>query len=29
MGYTQLGLEERYQIYALLRAGWRVAEVAV
>lgn len=29
MGYTQLGLEERYQIYALLRAGWRIAEVAV
>lgn len=28
MGYTQLGLEERYQIYVLLHRGWSIAEVA-
>ena len=28
MRYTQLGLPERYQIYALLQAGWSIAQVA-
>ncbi len=28
MGYTQLGLEERYQIYEWKLAGWRVATIA-
>lgn len=28
MSYTQLGQAERYQIYALLQAGWRIAQIA-
>lgn len=28
MGYTQLGLDERYQIYELLHRGWSIAAVA-
>ena len=28
MRYTQLGLEQRYQIYVLLHRGWSIAQVA-
>ena len=27
MGYTQLGLAERYQIYVLLQRHWSVADI--
>lgn len=28
MGYTQLGLDERYQIYSLLQRGWSITRIA-